>query len=87
MKVEVARKESAIKDLKDKIDLLSVNNDTRKLSEEELEKSRDAIRKLKSEIERKDSALKNLKGKLDSALYDLDHIRTDSISKGQVRIL
>ena len=84
LKVEIARKESAIKDFKDKVDLLNIQNETRKLSEDELEKSRDVIRRLKGEVERKDQTLRSLKGKLDSTLHDLDHVRTETYSKSQV---
>lgn len=83
LKAEVQRKESAIKDLRDKIDLLSINNDTRKFNEDEIDKNRDTIKKLKLEVERKDLALKNLKGKLDNTLFELDNIKTDSLTKTQ----
>ena len=85
LKAEVLRKESAIKDLRDKIDLLSINNDTRRFNEDEIDKNRDTIKKLKLEVERKDLALKNLKGKLDNTLFELDNIKTESLSKTQVK--
>jgi len=84
LKLEITRKEGSIKDLKDKVDLLSINNDTRRLSEDELEKSREVIKKLKGEIERKDQALRTLKVKLDGALFELDNIKTETLTKTQV---
>jgi len=73
--------------LKDKVDLLSINNDTRRLSEDELEKSREIIKKLKGEIERKDQTLRSLKVKLDGALFELDNIKTETLTKTQVTFL
>ena len=86
MKAEITRREGIIKDLKDKLELSSLQNESKKLNDDETDKQKEAIKKLKIEIDRKDQNLKALKSKLDTVFIELDHIKTENLSKSQVKI-
>lgn len=66
LKADLTRKDQAVKDMREKIDIIHQQGDLKREESEELEKAKDQLRKLKVDLERKEQTIKLLKSRIET---------------------
>lgn len=83
LKGEIARKDTMVKDLKEKIEYMVSSTEKVKEFQDEITKQKEKIKSLKAENEKKDSNCLLLKNKIDVLMLELDQERLKSQKKLQ----